>query len=287
MSQLANYSLESKSPPSSVQEPTVPLICIPTSLSGGEYFSLGGGTDDTSHHKQGFLQPGMGAKLVILDAELCLSTPEYYWLSTGVRSVDHCVEALCSLEATSTSDKDAEEGLRLLVPSLLKCKKDPDDVEARHNCHMGVLLAMKSIRGGIPMGGSHAIGHQLGPLGVPHGVTSCIMCPAVMKYNIKHAGDQKLIQEKQKRILAILWSEPSVADVLEKAGLDDKNDLGDVLRAIIGALDMPSTLKQVGIKEDQIPPLSERALDDFWAKDNPIPLTEASQVREILEMVVG
>lgn len=44
---------------------------------------------------------------------------------------------------------------------------------------------MKSIRAGIPMGGSHAIGHQLGPLGVGHGITSCVMCPAVMKWNAK------------------------------------------------------------------------------------------------------
>jgi alcohol dehydrogenase class IV len=50
---------------------------------------------------------------------------------------------------------------------------------------MGVVLAMKSIRAGIPMGGSHAIGHQLGPLGVGHGITSCVMCPAVMKWNAK------------------------------------------------------------------------------------------------------
>ena len=122
----------------------------------------------------------MGSKLIILDPELCLTTPEYHWLSTGVRSVDHCVEALCSLEATDSSDKKAEEGLRLLVPSLLKCKKDPTDIDARQKCQIAVALAMDNVRAGVPMGGSHAIGHQLGPLGVPHGVTSCIMCPAVM-----------------------------------------------------------------------------------------------------------
>lgn len=122
----------------------------------------------------------MGSRLVILDPELCMTTPEYHWLNTGVRAVDHCVEALCSLEATEMSDKKAEEGLRLLVPSLLKCKKDLDDTDARHKCQMGVAFGMDNVRAGIPMGGSHAIGHQLGPLGVPHGVTSCIMCPAVM-----------------------------------------------------------------------------------------------------------
>lgn len=162
-----------------VKAPIVPLICIPTSLSGGEYFALAGGTDDATHHKQAFMQPGMGSKLIILDAELCLHTPSFYWLSTGIRAVDHCVEAICSLEATEATDKDAEEGLRLLIPSLLRSKEDERDVDARHQSQMGVNMSMKSVRSGIPMGGSHAIGHQLGPLGVPHGVTSCLMCPQV------------------------------------------------------------------------------------------------------------
>lgn len=148
--------------PKDVKVPTVPLITIPTSLSGGEYFSLAGGTDDATHHKQGFLFSGMGSKLIILDPELCILTPEYHWLSTGVRSIDHCVEALCCLTATPASDDRAEKGLRLLVPSLLKCKVDADDIMARHDCQMAVNLAMWNVRAGIPMGGSHAIGHQLG-----------------------------------------------------------------------------------------------------------------------------
>ena len=104
----------------------------------------------------------MGSKLIILDPGLCLTTPEYHWLSTGVRSLDHCVEALCCLDATPQSDENAEKGLRLLAPNLLKCKSDLSDVQARHRCQMAVVLAMDNIRAGIPMGGSHAIGHQLG-----------------------------------------------------------------------------------------------------------------------------
>lgn len=104
----------------------------------------------------------MGSKLIILDPELCLTTPEYHWLSTGIRSIDHCVEALCCLTATPASDERAENGLRLLAPSLLQCKADPSDVFARHKCQMGVNYAMYNVRAGVPMGGSHAIGHQLG-----------------------------------------------------------------------------------------------------------------------------
>ncbi|KAK6418212.1 hypothetical protein LTR95_017219 [Oleoguttula sp. CCFEE 5521] len=288
--ELATYSLESKTPPAKVHEPTVPLICIPTSLSGGEYFSLAGGTDDTTGHKQPFLHSGMGSRLVILDPELCLTTPEYHWLSTGIRAVDHCVEALCCLTATSESDQKAEEGLRLLVPGLLRCKADAEgkDVEARAKCQAGVRLGMECVRMGVPMGGSHAIGHQLGPLGVPHGVTSCIMCPAVMKYNIRHNDGKPEITNRQLKIKEILWSEQQVADTLRNADLAKETvDLGDCLSAIIKALGLPQTLKEMKISPDVIPALSERALADFWSPTNPVPLLKAEQVREILEAVSG
>ena len=234
------------------------------------------------------MHAGMGAKLIILDPELCVLTPEFYWLSTGVRSLDHCVETLCSLEATATSDQDAEKGLRILVPSLLKCKTNPKDIEARHQCHMAVLLAMKSIRAGIPMGGSHAIGHQLGPMGVPHGITSCVMCPAVMKWNVAHGSKEPAIDKRQQKIREIFWSEADVAKILKEAGLsEDGADLGDILDVTIRSLGLPRTLKEVGIKESDIDKLSKRALDDAWAQTNPIPLTEASQVKEILVSVAG
>jgi alcohol dehydrogenase class IV len=211
----------------------------------------------------------MGSRLVILDPKLCLTTPEYHWLSTGVRSVDHCVEALCSLEGTPKSDAKAEKGLRLLVPNLLRCKSDDKDVDARHQCQMAVILAMDSVRMGIPMGGSHAIGHQLGPLGVAHGITSCVLNPAVMKYNIRH-GDEA-VAKRQQKVKDILWSESVVADKLREAGLAEKtSDLGDAMDVVIRALGLPRSLKEVKVDPKLIPSLSERSLVDFWSPTNPV-----------------
>ena len=229
----------------------------------------------------------MGTDLVILDPELCTTTPPYHWLSTGVRSLDHCIEALCSLQGTEKSDKKAEEGLKLLVPSLLRCKQDPKDLEARHKCQMAVTFAMDNVRTGIPMGGSHAIGHQLGPLGVAHGVTSCILCPAVMKYNMRHADGNPQIIKRQQRARGILWSEPLVAELLNRKGLqEDTADLGDMLDVIIRELGLPRTVTELGIRSDVFPTLAEHSLTDFWAPTNPVPLVRAEQVREILEAVV-
>jgi alcohol dehydrogenase class IV len=284
---LATYALGASNPPPTINRPSIPLICIPTTLSGGEYFALAGGTNDSTDQKIGFLHSGMGPNLVILDPTLCLTTPSYHWLSTGVRAVDHCVEALCSLEATRESDERAERGLRLLVPALIACKEDGEgvDVAARKRCQEGVRWAMENIRAGVPMGGSHAIGHQLGPLGVPHGVTSCIMCPAVMRFNVKNGAGNPEIVRRQEVVGRILWSEGKVAEVL-RSGLEvETSDLCDALDVLIRFLDLPRTLGDFDISADKIPTLAKNTLEDFWARTNPVPLVNASQVEEILNAV--
>lgn len=113
------------------------------------------------------------------------------------------------------------------------------------------------------------------------------MCPAVMKYNTKHGAGNQEIADKQAKVIAILWSEPEVAQTLLQAGLKKHSaDLGDLLDCIVRALDLPRTLKEVNVSSDVIPALAERTLADFWAATNPIPLLKADQVREILEAVV-
>ncbi|KAG7111239.1 Dehydrogenase FUM7 like protein [Verticillium longisporum] len=77
-------------------QPSIPLICIPTTLSGGEYQAIAGATEEKKQQKMVF-DPIRDPDLVIQDPELCTTTPERIWLSTGIRAVDHCVETLCSL----------------------------------------------------------------------------------------------------------------------------------------------------------------------------------------------
>jgi alcohol dehydrogenase class IV len=106
-----------------------------------------------------------------------------------------------------------------------------------------------------------------------------------MKYNIKH-GDNPEIARRQRKVQEILWSDPDVAQALKQAGLtQDISDLGDMLAVYVRSLGLPRTLEEMNISPDLIPALSERALADFWAPTNPIPLVRAEQVREILDMV--
>jgi len=149
-------------------------------------------------------------------------------------------------------------------------------------CQMGVISAVKSIHyHKVPTGASHGIGHQLGPLGVGHGETSCIMLPAVCKYNASVNGEQ------QAKARQVLWEEDVVREVLERRGLDEQTaDLGDMLDAVVRELSLPRTLHEVDVGQDKLDMLAVNSLKDKACSTNPYPLKDKQQVLEILNMVV-
>ncbi|EWG41157.1 hypothetical protein FVEG_15241 [Fusarium verticillioides 7600] len=268
---------------SNISKPTIPLIHIPTSLSGGEFQAIAGGTESQGHAKRTFHCEGVDPELVIQDPELCLTTPEWVWLSTGIRAVDHCVETLCSLVSNDKADEWSKKGLVKLVTGLLASKADQKSLQARHLCHQGVVSSMCAVSSGVPLGASHAIGHQLGPLGVGHGETSCILLPAVCKFNYA----KKANVQRQEVVRDLLLEQDEVRQLLQAKGLDKSVvSLADILDVFISALGMPRSLEEVGIGEDKLEVLAKNSLDDIWIQTNALPITEASQVMEILSMCV-
>ena len=122
----------------------VPLICVPTTLSAGEYSGFAAATDPRDHIKKLFSHPSsITPTVVILDAALARFSPADIWLSTGVRAMDHCVETLCRI---TKPDKDADEaakkGLQLLIRGLLDLKVNPDDNNARLKTLLGACYSM-------------------------------------------------------------------------------------------------------------------------------------------------
>jgi alcohol dehydrogenase class IV len=260
---------------------TISVMCVPTTLSGGEFNRGGGGTNDLDMHKQLGTDPSSpGPKVIIWDPELVMTTPIRVWLSTGMRAVDHIVESYCSQASKPEAKENAFLGLKLLVPGLIRTKRNPDDLEARLDAQKGGRYSMTFLRMGIPVGGSHGIGHQLGPYGVPHGETTCVMLPFVLKYNAK------VNRGKQQEMLAVLWESEIVAEVLRKWRVkeDGSAELADAIDAIVRELGLPRSLREVGVGRDKWDVIAESSIKDKCCTVNPIPLTKKEQVIEILEM---
>ena len=182
--------------PATVEVPPVtgealPMVAISTTLSGGEFTHFAGVTDSERQVKDLYIDKKLAAHAVFLDPELTLATPDHLWLATGMRSVDHCIEALCSINAHPFTDALASEALAMLNRYLRECKADPGDLVARTQAHIAAWMSVCGLAN-VNLGLSHGIGHQLGARNdVPHGVTSCVMMPATMEFNKAHVGTRQ------------------------------------------------------------------------------------------------
>jgi alcohol dehydrogenase class IV len=271
-------------------EPTLPIVFIPTTLSAGEFSCYGGSTNPVTLHKRIMKHPKMFARLVILDPVLTLTTPQWVWISTGVRAIDHCVESLCSNDPLSKELLQiAERSLATLAKNLLLTVKDPSQLQPRLDCAIaaGDIAGNLLLAPQVSVGASHGIGHQLGPLGVGHGQTSCVMLPAVLRFNLLHSPPDSDQAEKQDRVKRAIWdSDPTLERILTgEGGLDrDSADVSMTIRGLFNALDMPGTLKAVGVDRSHFDALAVNSLDDVCTAANPVPLKK-EDILEILESV--
>lgn len=251
--------------PPPCKAPTVRQVTIPTTLSGGEFSGISGVTDERTRVKELIRHPQIIPQAVILDPAVTVHTPEWLWLSTGIRAVDHCVEGICAIEAHPYGDAQALQGLALLARGLPRVKADPTDLQARLDCQMGTWLSMGPLASGVPMGASHGIGYVLGAaFDIPHGHTSCIMLPAVMRWN-------KSVNAARQELVAAAMGRPGV-------------DAGEALHDLIEGLGMPRSLSAVKIGPENFARIAEQAMGTPWVPRNPRRIDGPAQVREILDL---
>ncbi|MCW5654026.1 iron-containing alcohol dehydrogenase [Hydrogenophaga sp.] len=250
--------------PPAFEGPDVPVIAVPTTLSGAEFYETGGITNERECRKQSFGHRRMVPRAIILDPAITLHTPHWLWISTGVRAIDHAVETLGSLRSNAYGDALAESALRTLVEALPRSHVQPHDLAARGRCMTATWQSMTPLAAGIPMGISHATGHVLGgSFGVSHGHTSCVVAPSSLAFNQGFNG------ERQLRISASLGDAHAPASAL--------------LDRLIRSLGMPRSLAEVGFDRRDIPRLAEGVMQDRWTATNPRPIENVQQMIAFLE----
>jgi maleylacetate reductase len=247
-----------------VNAPAVRFIAIPTTLSAGEFNASAGCTDTTRQVKESFAHLLLAPRTVILDPSVTVHTPEWLWLSTGIRAVDHAVEDLCSVNSQPMSDAASIHALRLLGAGLRAVKSNPSDVAARLDCQLGAWMSMVGAQTGVTKGASHGIGHVLGgTAGVPHGYTSCVMLPHVLRFN--HA-----VNAERQALVSEALGEPDAP-------------AADVVAALIADLGLPRRLRDVGVKSEQLDVIAEHAMHDRWVHTNPRKIDGPATIRTLLD----
>jgi maleylacetate reductase len=220
--------------------------------------------DFRSKAKHSYGHPLLVPRIVILDPAPTVHTPMWVWLSTGIRALDHATEGSCSQTSTSLSDMYYAHALKLLRGALPRVKQDPGDLDARLDCQLATWFATAGRHGGAQMGASHAIGHALGATcGVPHGYTSCVMLPHVLRYN-------RSANAERQRLVAEAMGHP-------------EEDAADVISAFLGELGMPRSLREVDVTRERFAAIAAHTMRDAWLYTNPRKMSTPEHVLEILD----
>ena len=148
----------------------------------------------------------------------------------------------------------------LLVPQTIIL----DPALTRHTPEW-LWLSMSGNMAGVVKGASHGIGHMLGgTANVPHGYTSCVMLPHVLRYN-------KPVNADQQTLVSLAFGRPDA-------------EAADAVSDLVAALGLPQRLRDVGVKREQFREIAENSMNDRCIPTNPRPINSPDDIIEILEM---
>ena len=249
-------------------------IAIPTALSAGEQTPGGGATDEASHVKRATIDPRLQPKVVIYDPELTLETPARLWASTGMRALDHAVEAAYSARHQPYIDALATKAIRLLYAHLPGSLTAEGEAAIAHRGYCQIA-AWLSLSGGFNtgLGVSHAMGHQIGPMwDVPHGVTSCITLPHAMRF-MATVAPERFEPIAEGLGVAFDPAAPTPAAMV----------CADRVAAFIAGFDVPRRLRDAGVGHNQarlVAGAAQHEIEMFGVVGRPVTLEEVTDLLE-------
>jgi maleylacetate reductase len=243
-------------------------IAVPTTLSAAEYTWAGGVTDESTRVKSGIYDPRVMPRTVINDPALTLATPNWLWVTTGMRALDHAIECAYAIRHQPISDALASKSIALMTEHLpASIRTDGGTQGDQRLAHRGhcQIAAWFSIYGAMNtrFGLSHLLGHQIGPRwNVPHGVTSCITLPNSMRFMAEIAADRfGPIAEGYKITFDPANPKPAALAC------------ADCTAQFIAQFDVPKTLREAGVPREEIgeivAPIT-RELEHMGVVDRPV-----------------
>jgi maleylacetate reductase len=205
-------------------------VAVPTTLSGAEWANRAGVTDERSGRKRGFADPRTVPRVVVLDPEATVFTPEKLWLSTGIRALDHALEGFLFGGDHPITDVTGLEGARRLMEYLPLSRREPEDLKTRLELQLAAWLSYFG-PANTSMGLSHELGRRIGAsYEVPHGVTSCIIL----------APSLQVVRESVRDDRWTMLSQALGGDPPERVS------------SLVEELGLPGRLREVGVPEEDL-----------------------------------
>ncbi len=252
--------------------PKLPIVCIPTTLSGSEFTAVLGVTIERTQVKNIYRHRTLAPRVVVLDADATVATPELLWASTALKLVDHGVERMLSKSHMPLIDIQAIAGIRMINHRLADSIPLDHEVAERREPILGALWLIQNSHGNVGTGLSHALAHQFGARnGVPHGYASALFLVPTLRYNLATARERY-------RLLAEAFDINPESSAAPEAVIER-------LDQFVDELELPRKLRDVGISQSDLRPVAEATLADPTTKANPLQPKTVEELVAFLEAI--
>lgn len=215
-------------------------------------------TDTSRKVKMAIVDWRVTPNVAIDDPLLMMGMPPSLTAATGMDALTHAVEAYVSTIATPVTDACALKSIELISGYLRAAVANGGDLEARDKmCYAQYLAGMAF--NNASLGHVHAMAHQLGGFyDLPHGVCNAILLPHVSRFNLIAKMDRFAD-------IAVAMGE-NIEGLSIRAAADLALEAIKTLSADVG---IPSGLKALGVKEEDLRTMAENAQKDACGLTNP------------------
>jgi alcohol dehydrogenase class IV len=247
----------------------LPQLVVPTTPTTATVKAGSAVLDPVDGKRLALFDPKTRAGAVFIHPELVGTPPRDLVVSAGLNTLAMAVEGLMSRSGDAFSDALLMHAVRLLAQHLPAASRG-DDLPARLELVMASLVCghgTDHTGAGIAIPLGHAISARFH---IDNGIANAIVMPHVLRFN---AGAATGGLDKLAAALGI--SLPAGGAPLEA--------VNEALGTIFAQLGIAPRLRDVGVSRESLPDLAAVSMQDWFVRDNPRPVRDASQLLQVLE----
>ena len=203
----------------------------------------------------------------IIDPDLMQGMPQQLAASTGMDALTHAMEGYITKAGWLIPDMFHINAMALIYKNLEKAANEKDDIAIEKMAYAQYIAGMGFSNVGL--GIVHSMAHSLGAFfDTPHGIANALLLPHVLKFNGKVCPE---LFRNMGRAFGL---------DMEKTSDDEAvNRVVDAVADLSKRLNIPQSLKEIGIPKEMIPQLAAQAINDACTPGNPREVTEEDIIK--------
>lgn len=253
-------SLEGVAP---TKNKSVPVIAVATTAGTAAETTINYViTDEKKRRKFVCVDPHDIPVVAIVDPDMMSSMPKGLTAATGMDALTHAIEGYTTQAAWELADTLSLKAIELIAKNLRKAvENDPD---GREGMALGQYVTGMAFSN-VGLGVVHGMAHPLSAFyDTPHGVANAVLLPYVMAFNAPYTG------EKFREIARAM----GIGNVDAMSQEEYRQAAIDAVRQLSKDVGIPQTLREIGVKEEDLEALSEAAMADVCTGGNPRPCSK-------------